>query len=104
MNLPKCDKPDYSYSLVAAQNVFSNTEAVAWGCLGTVPMRSIVHDLREILRQAQGRKAQPTAALFAGRTLQSTPESGKRAGWDGHKHNRGAKVPMAVDTLGHQFP
>jgi len=65
---------------------------------------AIVHDLREILRQAQGRQAQPTAALFAGRTPQSTPESGKRAGWDGHKHNRGAKVPMAVDTLGHQFP
>jgi len=62
---------------------------------------AIVHDLREILRQAQGRKAQPTAAIFDGRTLQSTPESGKRAGWDGYKHKRGSKVHMAVDTLGH---
>jgi transposase len=61
---------------------------------------AIVHDLREMLRQAQGRKAQPTAAIFDGRTLQSTPESGKRAGWDGHKHKRGSKVHMAVDTLG----
>lgn len=62
---------------------------------------AIVHDLREVLRQAQGRKLQPTAAIFDGRTLQSTPESGGRAGYDGHKRKRGSKVHMAVDTLGH---
>jgi transposase len=61
---------------------------------------AIVHDLREMLRLAQGRKAQPTAAIEDGRTLQSTPESGGRAGYDGHKHKRGSKVHMAVDTLG----
>jgi len=62
---------------------------------------AIVHDLREVLRQAQGRHRQPTAAIFDGRTLQSTPESGGRAGYDGHKRKRGSKVHMAVDTLGH---
>ena len=62
---------------------------------------SIVHDLRELLRVAQGRKPQPTAAIFDGRTLQSTPESGGRAGWDGAKKKNGSKVHMAVDTLGH---
>ncbi len=62
---------------------------------------SIVHDLRELLRVAQGRKPQPTAAIFDGRTLQSTPESGARAGWDGAKKRNGSKVHMAVDTLGH---
>jgi hypothetical protein len=35
------------------------------------------------------------------RTLQSTPESGARAGYDRAKRRRGAKVHIAVDTLGH---
>ena len=36
-----------------------------------------------------------------GRTLRSTPESGHRAGYDGHKRTKGSKVHAAVDTLGH---
>ncbi len=35
------------------------------------------------------------------RTLQSTPESGARAGYDGAKRRKGSKVHIAVDTLGH---
>jgi transposase len=62
---------------------------------------AIVHDLREVLRVAQGRNTQPSAAIFDSRTLQSTPESGTRAGYDGAKRRRGSKVHMAVDTLGH---
>lgn len=61
----------------------------------------MVHDLRALLRLAKGRKEQPTAAIFDSRTLQSTPESGKRAGYDGHKRKRGSKTHIAVDTLGH---
>ena len=61
---------------------------------------AIVHDLRALLRVAQGRNAQPSAAIFDGRTLQSTPESGARAGYDGHKKKKGTKIHMAVDTLG----
>ena len=61
---------------------------------------AIVHDLRALLRVAQGRHAQPSAVIFDGRTLQSTPESGARAGYDGHKHKRGSKTHIAVDTLG----
>jgi transposase len=61
----------------------------------------IVHDLRAVLRLAQGRKAEPSAAIFDSRTVQSTPESGPRAGYDGAKRRRGSKVHMAVDTLGH---
>ena len=37
----------------------------------------------------------------AGRTLQSTPESGARGGYDGAKKRKGGKVHAAVDTLGH---
>jgi transposase len=62
---------------------------------------AMVHDLRLLLRLAAGRKAQPSAAIFDGRTLQSTPESGARAGYDGHKKKKGSKVHLAVDTLGH---
>lgn len=47
------------------------------------------------------READPTAAIFDGRTMQSTPESGTRAGDDGHKRKKGTKVHLAVDTLGH---
>lgn len=60
----------------------------------------IVHDLRRLIRLGEGRAAEPTGALFDGRTMQSTPESGSRAGYDGYKRRKGSKVHMAVDTLG----
>ena len=62
---------------------------------------AIVHDVRVTLRLAEGREGQPSAAILDSRTLQSTPESGPRAGYDGAKRKRGSKVHMAVDTLGH---
>ena len=61
----------------------------------------MVQDLRVLLRLAAGRAPQPTAALFDSRTLQSTPESGARAGYDGAKRRKGSKLHAAVDTLGH---
>ena len=61
---------------------------------------SMVNDFRALLRLAAGRAAEPTAAVFDSRTLQSTPESGARAGYDGAKRRKGNKTHMAVDTLG----
>lgn len=61
---------------------------------------AIVNDLRAVLRLAQGRSAEPSAAIFASRTRQSTPESGHRAGYDGAKRRKGSKIHAAVDTLG----
>lgn len=62
---------------------------------------AITHDLRVAKRVLkEGRKPEPTAALVDGRTLRSTPESGARAGYDGHKRTNGSKVHLAVDTLG----
>lgn len=61
---------------------------------------SIVHDLRVLLRLGAGRAPQPTAAILDSRTLQSTPESGGRAGYDGAKRKNGSKIHVAVDTLG----
>ena len=62
---------------------------------------AIVNDLRAVLRLAAGRQQQPTAAIFDSRTLQSSPESGHRAGYDGAQRRKGSKVHLAVDTLGH---
>ena len=60
----------------------------------------LVRDLRMMLREIAGRPPQPRAAILDGRTLQSSPESGARAGYDGYKRRQGVKVHMAVDTLG----
>ncbi len=62
---------------------------------------TMVEDLRKLLREYAGRKPQPTAMILDSRTLQSTPESGARAGYDGAKRRKGSKVHAAVDTLGH---
>ena len=58
-------------------------------------------DLRRILRLLLERAEEPSAVILDGRTVQSTPESGARAGYDGHKRRKGSKVHIAVDTLGH---
>lgn len=69
---------------------------------------TMAHDLRMLLRMAdvaakdgQGRGPHPTAVILDGSTVQSTPESGHRAGYDGHKKRKGSKVHLAVDTVGH---
>jgi transposase len=62
---------------------------------------AMADDLRALLREAAGRDPQPTAVILDGRTLQATPESGHRAGFDGHKKRQGSKLHAAVDTLGH---
>jgi transposase len=74
-------------------------QARRWIAAGV--FEAITHDLRMILRLVDEREAQPSAAILDARTLQSTPESGGRAGFDGAKKKNGSKVHMAVDTLGH---
>jgi transposase len=74
-------------------------QARRWVSAGV--FEEIAHDLRMILRLVDEREAQPTATILDARTLQSTPESGGRAGFDGAKKKNGSKVHLAVDTLGH---
>ncbi len=63
---------------------------------------AMAHDLRKLIRLLLNeREANPSAVILDGRTLQSTPESGERAGYDGYKRKKGSKVHAAVDTLGH---
>ena len=62
---------------------------------------AMANELRVLLRWMAERESQPTAAILDSRTLQSTPESGARAGFDGAKRRKGSKVHIAVDTLGH---
>lgn len=69
-----------------------------WLAAGVFEM--MVQDLRELLRLGAGRAPQPTAVILDSRTLQSTPESGARAGYDGAKRKKGSKIHAAVDTLG----
>ena len=74
-------------------------QARRWLAAGA--FEAMAHDLREILRLAAGRTATPSAAILDARTIRSTPESGARAGYDGHKRTNGSKVHAAVDTLGY---
>jgi transposase len=77
--------------------VYQQTQRwIAAGCFA-----SRVADLRALLRLAEGRAPEPSAAILDSRTLQSRPESGARAGYDGAKRRKGSKVHAAVDTLGH---
>src|ERR687886_1058765 len=74
-------------------------QARRWLAAGV--FEAMAHDLRAVLRLAEGRAAAPSAAILDSRTLRSTPESGARAGYDGAKRQRGSKLHAAVDTLGH---
>ena len=74
-------------------------QAQRWFVAGL--FEDVVHDLRALLRLAKGKKKQPTAAIFDGRTMQSTPESGERAGYDGYKRKKGSKIHQADDMLGY---
>src|SRR5438132_14115653 len=70
-----------------------------WAAAGC--FEAIARDLRMLLREEAGRAPAPSAAVFDSQTLQSTPESGARAGYDGAKRRKGSKVHVAVDTLGY---
>jgi transposase len=74
-------------------------QAMRWinaGCF-----EAMAQDLRAILRLLEGKAEDPSAAIYDSRTLQSSPESGARGGYDGYKRRKGSKVHAAVDTLGH---
>lgn len=76
--------------------VYEQTQRwIAAGCF-----EHLVHDLRVLIRLGEERAPQPSAVIIDSRTLQSTPESGGRAGYDGAKRRKGSKVHMVVDTLG----
>lgn len=61
---------------------------------------TMADDIRKLLRVISQRDENPTAMIVDGRTIQSMPESGARAGYDGYKKKKGSKVHVAVDTLG----
>ena len=69
---------------------------------GSLPavFEAMVHDLRAMLRWSAGRADQPTAVIFDSATRQTTPESGHRAGYDGHKTAQGQQDPRRRRYLG----
>jgi transposase len=60
----------------------------------------MIDDLRLVPRLAARRDARPSAAIAASQTLQPTPESGSRTGYDGHKRKNASTLHLAVDPLG----
>lgn len=63
---------------------------------------TMAKDLRALVRAVvHDRNVLPSATILDSRTVQSTPESGARAGYDGYKRRKGSKIHIAVDTLGH---
>ena len=74
-------------------------QAARWNRAGC--LEAMAHDLRALRRALAGRAGDPSAVILDSRTLQSTPESGGRAGYDGYKRRKGSKLHLAVDTLGH---
>ena len=87
----------YAHDLPPWHAVYQQTRR--WLAAGV--FETIIADLRALIRIGEGRAPQPSAVIFDSRTVQSTPESGDRAGWDGAKRKKGTKVHLAVDTLGH---
>lgn len=83
------DPPDW---MVASQQARWRFEAGVF--------EAAAHDPRVILRLVPGRDPQPSAVILDGSTLQSTPGSGGRGGYDGAKKKNGSKVPVAADTTG----
>ncbi len=61
---------------------------------------NLAHDLHSLVREDALLEGVPTVAIVDSRTLQSTPESGERAGYDGGKRRKGSKIHAAVDTMG----
>jgi hypothetical protein len=52
-----------------------------------------------LVRVYSEREPEPSAGIIDSRTIQSAPESGGRAGYDGAKKRKGSKVHAVVDTL-----
>ena len=99
--LMKEDAPQREHSLREVFNALRWLARAGEAWLLLPHFEALVNDMRSIIRVAQGRSGQPSAVILDGRTLQSSCESGVRAGYDGYKRRRGRKVHMAVDTLGH---
>lgn len=68
-----------------------------WARDGT--WQAILDDLREEVRQSQGRQAAPSAGVVDSSSVKSTPVRGVR-GFDGAKKVQGVKRHVVVDTLG----
>lgn len=61
---------------------------------------ALVHDPRALSGMLTARQPQPSAVSLDSRTVQSTPESGARAGYGGAKRRKGSKTHLVVARLG----
>ena len=65
-------------------------QAQRW--LASGAFEAMTQDVRRVLRLPDGRREEPSAAIYDSRTPRSTPGSGGRAGYDGAKRTGGTKV------------
>ena len=72
-------------------------QAQRWPAAGC--FETLARDLRAVLRLAAGRAEEPSATIIDSRTLRSTPESGKRAGYDDAKRKRVTKLHLALEVV-----
>lgn len=86
------DAPQREHGLPPWEAIYQQTQR--WIIAGV--FEEMVHDLHVPLRLSEGRASDRKSAILDSRTLRSTPESGHRGGYDGHK--KGSKVHAAVDT------
>ena len=63
-------------------------------------LRSMHDRLRELAREADGRNAEPSAAIVDSQTVRGTGVGGPARGWDGAKRTTGRKRHILVDATG----
>jgi len=75
-------------------NCHRGIQCITQRWIAATVFEDMVHELRALVRLAKGKKGQPSAAYFDDRTIQSTFESGERAGYDGYKRKKEAKFTL----------
>ena len=60
----------------------------------------LLRNLHRVERERQGRNPQPSAAIIDAQSVKTVEESSSISGYDAHKHVKGRKRHILVDTLG----